>query len=388
MAMPMPTPRQHLPRHAGLSLIESLIALAVMAFGTVSVLGLQSSLRLHADLARQHSEALRIGQADIESLRSLDTLQAFEALGSEGPSAMAVPLGGTTYLVTRTLAPAPAGRSGVTAGRALERARYTGVSVSVAWTDRSGQAQSVALHTAVHSALPALAGSLAIPGERTPVHQPGGRHRSIPPQAIDQGDGSSLFTPPGAGGVRWTFDNTTGHITRLCDSCEPVNARLLSGYVRFALGASAPGAAEAENAPSAAFAVNVQVVQSAPAGVPAATCHSHTEPAYVMYHCAVQTLDNGLWSGRSTLEGAALQWSNGPEPDRHRVCRYTTLVGEPPAPSTSNLDHPDTYTDVSTALRDQNFLVIRAGDGSAPFACPGDDAGTRHVNGQTWPHPP
>lgn len=387
MPKPMPTRHNRPPRHAGMSLIEALVALAMMAFGTVSVLGLQSSLRLQADLARQHSEALRIGQAEIESLRGLDTLAAFDALSSEAPTAVAEPVGSTTYLVTRTIAPAPAGRNHITAGRALEQARYKSITMTVAWTDRSGQAQSVALHSAVHGALPVLAGSLAVPGERAPLHQPGGRHRSIPPLAIDQGDGTSLLMPPGAS-VRWTFDNTTGHITRLCDTCEPVNARLLSGYVRFALDASAPGAVDAERPSSAAFAVSVRVLQSAPAGVPAPTCHSHTEPAYVMYHCAVQTLEDGLWSGRSTLEGAALVWSNGAEPDRHRVCRYTALMGEPPVPSTRNLDHPDTYTDVSNALRDQNFLVIRAGDGSDPFACPGDDASTRHVNGQTWPHPP
>lgn len=376
------------PHHAGMSLIEALIALAMMAFGALSVLGVQSTLRLQSDLARQRSEALRIGQAEIESLRGLDTLAAFEALGAAGPTTVINPGGDTEYRLRRSVALAPAGVNDSATSPAEEQARYKGVSVQVEWADRSGQTQSVALATAVHGALPVLSGTLAVPGDRAPLHQPGGRHRSIPPQAVDQGDGTSILVPPGAR-VRWTFDNASGVITQLCDTCEPVNARLLSGYVRFALGASAPGPADAEQPPSSAFPVKVKLIQSAPTGLPAPVCHSHAESAYVVYHCAVQTLEDGRWSGRSTLvEEGALVLSSGHEVDHHRVCRYTALVGEPLTPSTRNLDHPDTYTDVSTALRDQNFLVIRAGDGTQPFACPGDDAATRHVNGQTWPHPP
>jgi hypothetical protein len=52
-----------------------------------------------------------------------------------------------------------------------------------------------------------------------------------------------------------------------------------------------------------------------------------------------------------------------------------------PAPDTSKLG-------VVGALTNQNFLVIRAGFGGVAFECPGDDAGTPYVNGNTWHHQP
>lgn len=388
--MPMRTTHIRPSRQSGISLVEALVALAVMAFGTLSVLGVQGSLRLNADTARQRSEALRIGQQQIEQLRGIDTLAAFDALDSDGPDDVVGEVGDTTYTVTRAITLAPAGLDDDDDELDIERARYKGVTLTVAWNDRTGQAQSVVLTTAVHGALPVLSGTLSVPTDTAPLRQPGGRHRSIPLEATDQGDGTSTLVPPGAGdGVRWTFDNATGVITRLCDACEPVNALLLSGYVRFALGASAPDGADAEVPPSSAFDVGVQVAQTAPVDVAVPACYTRTELAYVAYYCAVQTLDDNGWSGRSTLiESGSFVLSVGNEVDRYRVCRYTRLVGDPPAPSTRNVDHPNTYTNVTTALLDQNFLVIRAGDGTDSFACPGDDTSTPLVNGQTWLHQP
>jgi hypothetical protein len=47
---------------------------------------------------------------------------------------------------------------------------------------------------------------------------------------------------------------------------------------------------------------------------------------------------------------------------------------------------------VSSALTNQNFLVIRAGRGSSehdsPFDCPSDDTSTEFVNGDTRLHQP
>ena len=120
-------------------------------------------------------------------------------------------------------------------------------------------------------------------------------------------------------------------------------------------------------------------------------CFARTALAYVAYWCAVVQNGNG-WTGRSELV-ATNTWklSAGIEADRYRVCRYTRLVGNPPAPSQANVDHPATYEAVKTPLLNQNFLVIRAGsgfEGTTPFACPGDDPETPLVNGQTWLHQP
>ena len=54
----------------GVSLVEALVALAVMAFGMLAVAGIQGMLRLNSDVAKQRSEAVRIAQEQIEQLRA------------------------------------------------------------------------------------------------------------------------------------------------------------------------------------------------------------------------------------------------------------------------------------------------------------------------------
>ena len=45
--------RNRLPRaQRGLSLVEAMVAMAVMGFGTLAVLGVQASLRLNGDIAK------------------------------------------------------------------------------------------------------------------------------------------------------------------------------------------------------------------------------------------------------------------------------------------------------------------------------------------------
>ena len=60
-------------RHGrGLSLIEAMVAFAVMGFGMLGVLGIQATLRNNADQAKQRTEAVRIAQEALESWRALD----------------------------------------------------------------------------------------------------------------------------------------------------------------------------------------------------------------------------------------------------------------------------------------------------------------------------
>lgn len=49
----------------GVSLVEALVALLVMSFGMVALVGILSNLRRSEDLARQRGEAQRIAQAEI-----------------------------------------------------------------------------------------------------------------------------------------------------------------------------------------------------------------------------------------------------------------------------------------------------------------------------------
>ena len=383
-------------RMRGVSLIEALVALAVMAFGTLGVLGVQTSLRLNADIAKLRSEAIRIAQETIEMARSFDSIADYGALVDlANVPVVGYATANATYLVTRTVTD--------TAEADPTRPRRKGVVVDVAWNDRAGEAQSVRLATVIEGVEPALAGSMAVPADRGYTSAPGGRHRGIPPGAtIVPAEGISRFEPPGGDGLSWTFDNTSGFITQVCpapENCVPANARLLQGFVRFATTAAQPTPADAETPPSAAFALDVAVVQTAPSAG-AVACFEQTTASYVVYYCAVPVTDAApRWSGRSLLSGLTVATAEVPaDPAQFRVCRYTAgqshqffpddATPAPPRRPLTNAEHPLDYSNVTAPLTNQNFLVIRAGNGAAAFSCPGDDAATPLINGNTWRHQP
>ena len=58
----------------GASLVEAMVALAVMAFGMLAVVGVQSTLRYNGDVARQRSEATRLAQERLDQLRSFTAI--------------------------------------------------------------------------------------------------------------------------------------------------------------------------------------------------------------------------------------------------------------------------------------------------------------------------
>lgn len=405
-------------RSHGVSLVEALVALAVMAFGILGIVGLQMSLRQNADVSKQRAEAVRIAQATIEQRRAFSAIApasgvtAYADIVTRAAVAASGPTSNTTFTLTETVVD-------------LANPSRKSLVVDVTWQDRTAQTQSVRLNTVIAGVLPSLGASLGFPGSADPRHS--GRHRAIPPAAVDQGNGTSRFDPPAGAGpppVRWIFDNRTGFITRQCslplippDDCSGVfNARLLAGYVAFATMATAPAPADAERPPSPSQALDVQVVQTSPfAGT--VPCYTQQEPTYIAYYCAVRVASapGDRWSGRAELVVSPLASSLlDATSTRRRVCRYTpvrgcqpatgdTIWGEPgatascsapvpPAAAASrpmtNDDHPLDYLNANVSLINQNYLVIRAGDGTTPFDCPADDTATPLINGNTWHHQP
>jgi hypothetical protein len=167
---------------------------------------------------------------------------------------------------------------------------------------------------------------------------------------------------------------------------------LLSGYVRFATGAvSAVGLAEHPDLPPSRVRVRVQATAPSAATV---DCYTQTLIDAVAYYCAmpVGTSNPRLWSGRSFLrdgsDGSGFHIADNAadaSPSHNRVCRYTPELSDTPAGG--NAAHPLDYTNVTESLSNQNFLVIKAGDGSSAFPCPTDDP-TTSVNGNTFRHQP
>ncbi|WP_119354744.1 type IV pilus modification PilV family protein [Azohydromonas sediminis] len=376
-------------RQLGISLVEALVALAVMAFGLVAYVGVQSALRANGDIARQRAEATRIAQEAIESWRAFTAMHAdpdhpefvtYDSVATQ-PSDTVEGLNATYTVARFVLDDAPLNAKTLV--------------VEVDWRDRNDEPQRVRLATAIAAVPPELAGTLSVRGAGNPGRLPAGRHPAIPLDAVPiEGGRSRLqFEQPDGGTVALVFNDLTGAITTVCSPasvCTAVDALLLAGHVRYATTTTAPTAADAEAPPSPVDPlVGVTLQRTAPSAR-TVTCFVQRRTTDLRYLCAVPVATEGdgalRWSGRSQLTGLPLAVDRDDASAAHyRVCRYTTQRSHEALP---NDQHPLDYTDVTVPLANQNFLVIRAGDGTLAFDCPDDDPATEFVNGRTWHHQP
>jgi type IV pilus modification protein PilV len=250
--------RSALRREAGITLIEALIALLVLSLGMLALAQVQSMLRYNSDVAKQRSEAVRIAQANMESLRAFGRLTAttgfksYAEVAASGPTQVTGITTNTTFSVTNAVTE-------------VTSPQYKALTVSVTWTDRNGTAQSVSVNSLISRTDPSLASQLAIPPEGSPVRNPFDRNVRIPIQATDLGNDKSGFTPPGSEGFYFVFDNTNADIIEKCtgtlsqeayediqDGTDTTNTcdasrrgYLISGFVNFDLrnqvSATSPG---------------------------------------------------------------------------------------------------------------------------------------------------
>ena len=128
----------------GVTLIESLLACVVLSVGLLALLRVQPELRAHAEAARQRSEAVRLAQQEIEALRSFASLDGYSAIGAHAHTIEPDALGSPRYAVERRV-------------DASTWPQLRVIDVSVAWTDRRGEAQRASLSTAIAAQEPALA---------------------------------------------------------------------------------------------------------------------------------------------------------------------------------------------------------------------------------------
>lgn len=387
----------------GVSLIEALVALAIMAFGLLGVAAMQSSLRATADVSRQRAEAVRMAQQKIEELRGFAVLSGAPSgqldyddvvSGSDAP---APPSGYENTTFARTWTVTPPGTSAPA---------FKIVTVTVSWNDRSGTAESVTLATNITRASPELSASMGLRGDRSATRLPRGRNPAIPPQAVDAGNGTSTFAPPGTSGVTWTFDNITGVITSvstapdLCTTSSVAAPRprcfVLWGYVRFVDAGAPPTGADAELPSGSAISgvgVAVQKTVPAPTGADPDICYTSSSSTRVSYFCLVRGTDTSVpfWTGddatvRITGLSSLASTTGSTESNRFKVCRYTPERLH--VPTNGNDDNPYKFVDVNRSLGNKNYLLIRAGDDTISYGCPTDDTSTPLVNGNTCPHQP
>lgn len=416
MKLPLLSLRKRHRQH-GVTLIEALVALLVMSFGMVALVALLSNLRRSSDVAKQRSEAMRLAQAELATLRSFSVLiedNTPNAAVSDydkdivtKPSRTESPANSNaTYTITRTVTELTAGAQN--AGRSVE--------VQVSWFDRASraadQAQVLTLSTLIARVDPAFAGGLSITPPPGVVRQPQDRHQAIPRDAVDLGNKTSAFRPSSLAGVVWVFNNATGHITSTCSiapataltganvaaaACTSTLGFLLSGTVNFSntnpANPSAPEAnavnldvvidggsysvarLDANGAPVKDSSGNV-IYDTVTVAAPAHQCFDDAPSVsgaqtFVNYSCIVTPTTGTVpnWSGIVTLGTLSV----GTTSSTYRVCRYSADYngnGNSYANAQllpDNYEHPAFYVRVTGPLARQNFLVVK-GDVNCPTA--------------------
>lgn len=320
---------------AGSTLIEALIACAVVAVGALSIVAAQLALHRNAKLSQQRADALRVAQQALERLRTQ-------------PDAM-----------LDTTADAAAG-----AGLTLERTVATVVApgatqaaFKVQWQQRGEGAHALTLSGIVSTIDPALSGRLSLASPDAAAH-PRGRALSIPAQAIDLGDGHSAWQ---AAGARWVFDNGSGMVVQICTAggadapvaapptqCVATRALVLQGHVGYS--GAKPGA----------FGLQLSQTDAR------ADCRLEMGDRDTSFVCMVTPPEGrARWSGR--LDVVPQGWTLGHAAGTFRLCRYS--ADRDHDGRVRNAEHPLDYRDVDTPLMHQNFLLV-PGDSE----CRGADA--------------
>ena len=421
------------PRHCarssqrGTTLLEGMVAFLVLSLGMLSVVRVQTQLRLNSDVARQRSEAVRLAQEDLEKMRAFSSIAiraganayAGLAAGTLSIDASSGQPSNTTYAMTREVSD-------------TDVPNAKSATVNVAWDDRNGTLQQVVLNTVISGSDPAYAGALKVAPRLQPVRGVLSRSASIPTSAADLGNGSSAFKPLTTGAEAWLFDNVSGAIRARCTglnaalpsaslraadlgTCETLRATLLSGVVRFsdamppdpslandvpavlsvamaltgsATGATSSCAAEARKTVNYSLA-GLNRTEGLPLSATATSMGAdgwrETGERYLAYHCAVTpAATSSTWSGRATLVPAG--WTIGSGPNDRRVCRYAPDLDRSGAID-NNLEHPDTYTAVAASLTNQNFLVIK-GSQACPARASSPNATGALADLGTAPHQP
>ncbi|MBX3618786.1 MAG: prepilin-type N-terminal cleavage/methylation domain-containing protein [Rhizobacter sp.] len=318
-------------KEGGFSLIEALVAVLVLSLSLMAALRLQTWLRLHGDLARERSDAVRLAQQDMEHLRAFEDLAALGRVTS-GHAQAASPT--TTFTVQRRVA--------------ADDLLTTSVA-TVSWPQRGNGEQQVALMSSVARLSPVYSAALALP----PQDHVLASRRPLPFGARTLLDGRIVFKPSRLGTVAWLLDTSTGDITTQCQvtpsldpralrsadlsQCALFTARLVRGYIRFSL-SSPPDPLQANDTP---LPLSVQAGESR-CEIDAIT---HGEERYLAYACATRA-----GSPPPAVQLAPQGWAFGLTASTFRACRYGAAPLMPtPSP--------------------QNYLVIR-GDLACPSAVP------------------
>lgn len=316
-------------RQSGASLVEALVALLVLSFGLLGAAHFHSMLRQSTDGVRQRGEAIRLALHQLESLRGFAHADGHAAIADETGQ---VDRAATRFHITRAVTE--------TAG-----ARHKPVSIEVAWADRRGKPQSLALATSIDGTPVVFSGLLARTRPPLAPVAAAGSPR-LPWGAVPVSEELAASTPSAAHPQVLIFELATGELRWVCTSampatappsnaCEALAGPVVFGHVRFEASGS-----------------SVQPLPLRVALVPAARSHclaearSRVEPErFIAFTCWRDDASAGIAADelRIVPEG----WTIGVAAGEQRVCRH---VDETPA---------------EAPARQHNFLVQ-----PGPQACP------------------
>ena len=376
----------------GFTLIEALIALAVLAIGSLALTSLQLWLDHGTSVARQRSDAVRLAQSQLEQLRGFDRLASASghlahadlASGSDSPTA-----GTDAAFERRWTVGQPSG---------FEKQLV----VEVGWTDRHGQPQQARLATLLASVEPADSGALATPPVAAPLGLPAHRLPPVPGAAHYLGRGLSALQWPGSGSYL-VFDAARGRSISRCvgsvttsltaaNVCStPFEATIVSGSITgltpgFDSDAQAAALtltlAPGHSAAGSADCIVTRVPTSGPwPRAPGAPLPTASNGARYHYACLVAVaLPGGTWSGelRLTPRAGSLLRAND------RFCALSWDRDHSGTRGDSNDEHPLAYAGVQRSLGAQNFVYQPRIDATTPAPCPADAT----VNGLLVAHLP
>ena len=345
---------------AGVSLLEALVALVVMAFGMLSLAAMQLNLSRSADIAKQRIEAMRIAQGRIEQARSFTDLNAnagavdWVNLQSDVASPATVTTN-TTYAVTVALG-----------GNVDDGSRP--INVQVAWTDRANSAQDVSISSVIAKADPRDPGFVGNPLPlNRPLRRPKNRDINIPYPAVDLANGTSAYQVSPTYVV--VFSNLNANVVQLCNpnqanataaqilasTCTTVTGYIVAGYI----GRTSSSVTWPTGMNHSSITRNTAGSEPIRCGFGAAVDQNNntTIANYYYYICVVPVNTPLEWSGTMRV-GGVLTTGN------YIVCRYQytqTTVDV-------NERNIQPYTAVAKSLDEQNYLLTTSSTATCPSA--------------------
>ena len=384
----------------GFTIIEALLSLVIMGFGILALAGMQAGLSRNSDDAKQRTEATRLAQEKIESLRSYTGI-ATTVVGQGTTSNTALnwnALAGSTDTITTNAAYT---RTWTLDGSSSDSLR--GLTVGVAWTDRAGANQTVSLSSVVSKTNPADSGFLGFPLPlNTNLKRPKDRNLDIPIPAIDLGNGQSAVKF-GNAGQYVLFGNISGDVVKICrptlvgtltsadviaaltsanlgtSNCTAITGYIVAGYV-----GRESSSAVSDTVFNGLGIDNSGITRNA-AGNTGISCQfgdatnqntNATIANYKSYLCIVPLaapttalIANGPynWSGTVRIAGPSAWNISG---NNYYVCRYQYTATN--SLTDVNQRNVQPYVQVNKSIDQQNYLVLTTNNATSAVAptCP------------------